>query len=175
MTLPVDVPIDTTTSFERLVREHQSTVWRYLRFLGCAPVLADDLSQETFLRVLDGRLSDRGPEVARAYLKQVAKTLFLKSRERDARRREVDLDTAEAAFEWYAREDGGDGARAALAQCVEELVPRARKALDLRFAERLDRDAIAARLGIGAHGAKSLLQRTYARLRACIERRLGDG
>lgn len=32
-----------------LVRAHQAGVWRYLRFLGCHPDEADDLTQETFL------------------------------------------------------------------------------------------------------------------------------
>ncbi|MEM0926231.1 MAG: sigma-70 family RNA polymerase sigma factor, partial [Planctomycetota bacterium] len=35
-----------------LIRVHQRGVWRYLRMLGCDEATADDLTQETFLRVL---------------------------------------------------------------------------------------------------------------------------
>ena len=59
--------------------------------------------------------------------------------------------------------------------CLADLSPQARRALALRFADKLPRTELAARLGIGTHGAKSLLQRSYARLRLCIERRLRDG
>ena len=36
---------------ERLVREHQAELWRYLRYLGSDAARAEDLVQETFLRV----------------------------------------------------------------------------------------------------------------------------
>ena len=41
------------TQLADLVRQHQAGVWRYLRFLGCDRPLADDLTQETFLAVLE--------------------------------------------------------------------------------------------------------------------------
>ena len=37
----------------QLIREHQAGVWRYLRVLGCSRELAEDLTQETFLAVLE--------------------------------------------------------------------------------------------------------------------------
>lgn len=166
------MPTDPEPPFARLVRGHQVAVWRYLRFLGCAPAEADDLTQETFVRVLDKSVQRFGDDGARAYLRRVAKNAFLKHVERKGRAPEIELDAAEAAFEWYRRDDDGESTRAALDACLEELSAEARLALSLRFAEQLDRRSIAARLGIGEHGAKSLLQRTYARLRTCIERRL---
>ncbi len=160
------------TAFERLVVENQAMVWRYLRFLGCAPTDADDLTQETFLAVL-GRSIDRfGDDGARAYLRRVAKHAWLKRLERQKRLPLVDLELADDAFTWYRRDDDGEATSQALDRCLDELPERARHALDLKFAERLERDVIAARLGIGAFAAKSLLARAYARLRACIERRL---
>ena len=35
-----------------LIARHQNGIWRYLRMLGCDSSTADDLTQETFLRVL---------------------------------------------------------------------------------------------------------------------------
>ena len=56
-TTPAHQPDSASTSepdpwVEELARRHQAGVWRYLRLLGCAPDLADDLVQETFLQVL---------------------------------------------------------------------------------------------------------------------------
>ncbi|MCA8944347.1 MAG: sigma-70 family RNA polymerase sigma factor [Planctomycetes bacterium] len=158
--------------FERLVRTHQAMVWRYLRFLGCDDAEARDLTQDTFLRVLDRPIDRFGEGGTRAYLRRVARNAYLRSLERAARRPVVDLDVAEAAYEWYRGDDEGESTRDALDACLETLSDQARRALELRFGERFTRDAIAAELGIGAHGIKSLLQRSYARLRVCIERRL---
>ncbi|MEM7202382.1 MAG: sigma-70 family RNA polymerase sigma factor [Planctomycetota bacterium] len=167
------VPTATLGSLETFIRQHQTHLWRYLRFLGCDPAQADDLTQETFLKVLDKPLADFGGGGARAYLCRTAKNALLKWRERDQRLARVDLATAEMAFAWACVE-GDDGTRTldALGQCLDELAPSAQQALQLRYGEELQRGEIGARLGLGDHGVKSLLQRTYARLRACIERRL---
>ena len=43
---------DAVLSPSELVAKHQHGVWRYLRMLGCDTATADDLTQETFLKVL---------------------------------------------------------------------------------------------------------------------------
>ena len=84
------------------------------------------------------------------------------------------VETAEAAYEWARGEDEGASTQAALEACLGELSDQARHALALRYGEELERSAIASRLGLGIDGVKSLLRRSSARLRACIERRLGN-
>ena len=37
---------------EELIRKYQHGIWRYLRVLGCEASLAEDITQETFLRVI---------------------------------------------------------------------------------------------------------------------------
>ncbi|MBK8979800.1 MAG: hypothetical protein IPM29_28210 [Planctomycetes bacterium] len=71
-------------------------------------------------------------------------------------------------------DDDGRATLAALDACLGQLSSRARHVLHLRFAERADRDTIARRLGVGTLAVKSILSRSYAALRACIERRLAD-
>jgi len=160
--------------FERLVREHQTMVWRYLRFLGCGPELAMDLTQDTFLRVIDVPVDRFGDDGASAYLRRVAKNVFLRRLEREGRRHEVSLESVDAAWDWFRREDDGASTMQALEACVAELPARSRRVLDLRFGRGLGRDAIAAEMAIGGFAVKSLLARTYARLRVCIERRIRD-
>ena len=160
--------------FARLVRTHQAMVWRYLRFLGCDHATASDLTQDTFLAVHGKDVGRFGDDGARAYLRRTAKNAFLRRLEREARAPQVDLEIAESAFEWFRGDADGEHTLAALRQCLRDLSDQARTALELRFGERCDRKAIAARLGIGEEGAKSILQRSYSRLRVCIERRLRD-
>ncbi len=159
--------------FSALVRTHQTQVWRYLRFLGCEPGLADDLTQETFLAVVERPVHRFGESGARAYLRRVARNFYLKDRERRGRRpTELDLESAENAYAWFEGEDAGEQSLAALRVCLGQLAPAAREALSLRYSDKFERPAIAAALGLSTHGVKSLLQRSYARLRVCIERRL---
>lgn len=160
--------------FEAFVCAHQAMVWRYLRFLGCDPDRASELTQDTFVSVFGKDVHTFGEAGARAYLRRVARNAFLKQVTSARQRDELDFETAVAAYDWYRRDDEGESAMAALDACLEELGAKARRALSLRFGEKLDRNALAERLGIGAHGVKSLLQRSYARLRVCIERRLRD-
>ena len=161
-------------AFARLVRTHQAAIWRYLRFVGCTPNEADDLTQETFLAVVDRPLHRFDDGVARTYLRRVARNGFLKLRQSQRRRATAEMELGELAYEWYARTDDGAQVLDALRACMADLGETARHALTLRYVEQLRRRDIAGRLGLTAHGVKSLLQRSYGRLRACIRWRLGD-
>ncbi|MEX0713698.1 MAG: sigma-70 family RNA polymerase sigma factor [Pirellulales bacterium] len=162
-----------STGFDvaRLVKEHQTGVWRYLRALGCAPAQAEDLTQETFLRVLERPFQDYNRAATAAYLRQVARNLFLTSQRRAARTLVVaNLDEIEVLWARWTDRDGGQELVQALERCLETLAARARQALDLRFRERLSRAGIAEKLGMSEAGAKNLMQRAKRHLRACIER-----
>lgn len=157
----------------RLVQMHQDEVWRYLRFLGATAELADDLTQETFLQLLRAPFEDRGPAAFSGWLRTVARNLYVRS----FRRPPVplaELDELEAAWQRFARDDGGDETLDRLRRCLERLDGRARQAVQLHYEERRSRRDIADKLGIGEDGVKSLLRRTRTLLRDCIERG-GDG
>ncbi|HEX7449919.1 MAG TPA: sigma factor, partial [Pirellulales bacterium] len=57
----------------RLIEEHQAGVWRYLRVLGCNAAEAEDLTQDTFLAVLEKPFHDYQRAATAAYLRQVAR------------------------------------------------------------------------------------------------------
>lgn len=162
------------SAFERLVHTHQAAIWRYLRFVGCTPAEADDLCQDTFLAVVDRPLHRFDTGVARTYLRRVARNNFLKLRRSQRRRAAAEAHVGELAFDWFARDDDGVQVLEALRACLDEVSDSARHALTLRYAEQLGRRDIARHLGMSTHGVKSLLQRSYARLRACIRWRLAD-
>jgi RNA polymerase sigma-70 factor (ECF subfamily) len=154
----------------RLVRAHQAEVWRYLRYLGASAELADDLTQETFLQLLRTPFAERTPAATAAWLRTVARNLYVKAFRRPPFAL-AELDAIEAAWTGFAGDDGGDGSLARLRACVEQLSGRARDVVRWQYEERKSRADIAARLGIGEDGVKSLLRRTRALLKACIEGR----
>ncbi len=161
-----------TTGFDpaRLIEKYQVGVWRYLRALGCEPALADDLTQETFLSVLQHPFTDLGPAATAAYLRKIAHNQFISVQRKVGKVIVVeDIEEFDRAWEQWAGEDDGEAMVEALRECLQELTSRARLALEMRFRDRESRASIAAALGISEHGAKNLMQRAKQVLRNCIE------
>ena len=162
-----------TADFEALVDHHQAAVWRYLRVLGCDPAEAEELTQEAFVRLLDGPFEVRSARSTRRYLRNAARFLFLQARERQARR--VEVAWTDAVDTWFGEQcerDDGDAWLAALQHCTDGVRGRARDVLEAFYGEGLSRGEIAQRLGMKENGVKTVLQRLRAQLRACIEREL---
>lgn len=153
----------------RLVQRHQAEVWRYVRFLGASAELADDLVQEAFLQLLRAPFAERSPAATAAWLRTVVRNQYVKSF-RTPPFQLAELDAIEAAWTGFAREDGGEQSLDRLRACMGRLDGRAREVLRLHYEERRSRRDIGQRLGLGDDGVKSLLRRTRAVLRACIER-----
>jgi RNA polymerase sigma-70 factor (ECF subfamily) len=171
-TVPQQLKPDAAT----LVREHQAEVWRYLRYVGAGPELADDLTQETFLQLLRAPFQDQGRAARAGWLRTVARNLYLKSLRRrgpEGDLAQAELEAAEAAWSGFARADGGQEHLAALRQCLDELDGRARQAVHLQYEERRSREALGQALGLSPDGVKSLMRRVRTALRACVERRIG--
>ena len=157
----------------QLIEKYQVGVWRYLRALGCDPALADDVTQETFLSVLQHPFTDFGPAATAAYLRKVAHNQLISSQRKVGKVIAVaDIEEFDRAWEQWAGNDDGEAMVEALRECLQELTPRARLALDMRFRMRESRASIAAALGISEHGAKNLMQRAKQVLRKCIEGRV---
>ncbi len=158
---------------EGIVRAHQAEIWRYLRFLGCEPALVDDIVQETFLSILERPFEDRSHVSTAAYLRRVARNLYLMSLRKSARAPVFeDLEAADRVWSRYAREDGGENYVQTLRECFGHLKHKARESLMLRFREGLSRVQIATKLGMTENGTKSLMRRARQMLRDCVTRRM---
>jgi RNA polymerase sigma-70 factor, ECF subfamily len=155
-----------------LVREHQADVWRYLRYLGAAADDADDLTQETFLAVARSPFELRSRGETASYLRTAARNQLLMLRRRQGREAST-VDLAAAEDVWAAALDDGDSSVLldALAACYEALTGRVRDAVDRFYRDGNSREEVARELAISLDGVKSLLRRTRATLRECIERR----
>ncbi|QDT69729.1 RNA polymerase sigma factor [Planctomycetes bacterium MalM25] len=158
----------------RLVRERQAEVWRYLRYLGADPPEADDLTQETFLALARSNFVEQSDAQTSGYLRTVARRQLLMLRRTQKRRiNTVDLDAADAV--WGQAFDGAnpwDDHVEAARGCVEKLDGRAKRAIDLAYRDSVGREAIAEQLNMKPDGVKTLLRRTRAKLRECIEKTL---
>lgn len=169
---PVEsTPGETDLSPSELITRHQRGVWRYLRMLGCDDSTADDLTQETFLKVL--RRSDfvqHSEAATAAYLRRTAHNALV-SRHRKLSRMHSTADASameEIWNRWAGKDLSGDVTIDILRDCLQHLTDRARKALVMRYEGSASRMEIAEALGIGDHGARNLMQRAKEKLRQCV-------
>lgn len=167
---------DTSTSFDaaQLIVTHQRGVWRYLRSLGCDASLAEDLTQETFLKVLQRPFEERSQAATAAYLRTTARNLYISVLRQAGRNLDVDIAELEASWSRWAELDGGDTLIETLKSCLETITDRARQALEMRFRDQASRADIAGSLGISEHGAKNLMQRAKQALKTCIEQKTNE-
>ncbi|MEX0714877.1 MAG: sigma-70 family RNA polymerase sigma factor [Pirellulales bacterium] len=156
-----------------LVRAYQAGVWRYLRFLGCDESQADDLTQETFLAVHRKPFAQRCPQASAAYLRSVARNLFLGAIRKSKRQGQIEnFDLAEQVWQQYVKDDAYEAWLEALRDCVETVNGRARQAIDLFYRDNRSRTEIGQTLEMTDDGVKSLLRRTRELLRRCVEQKV---
>ena len=156
-----------------LIQTYQAGIWRYLRALGCETSLADDLTQETFLAVLQRPFQDVNPAATTAYLRKTALNFLISHERRAGRVRAVEnIEQLDHTWTRWAGDDDGEAVLAHLRDCLNRLTDRARLALEMRFRGDQSREQIAVALDITEHGAKNLMQRAKQQLRDCIENKL---
>jgi RNA polymerase sigma-70 factor (ECF subfamily) len=154
----------------RLIDRYQAGVWRYLRALGCDPAEADDLTQETFLAVLQRPFQQFNTAATAAYLRRVAYNRLVSERRRSGKIIFTEqLEEADQAWARLVSDENGEALLEALRQCLSQLSERARWALEMRFRDRFSRAEIASALAISESGAKNLMQRAKKQLRTCVE------
>ena len=111
-----------------LITRHQRGVWRYLRMLGCDTATADDLTQETFLRVLRRENFVQHSDAATSsYLRRTAYNLLV-SRHRKQGRMQTVVESSvldEIWDRWAGKDLTGDLAVDALRSCLDGLTDRA--------------------------------------------------
>lgn len=143
--------------------------------LGCDTSTADDLTQETFLRVLrQENFVQHNDSATAGYLRRTAYNLLVSRHRKLGRMQTVSESTVldEVWNRWAGKDLTGDIAVEALEACLGELTERAQLALRMRFADNASRVEIGSALGITDHGARNLMQRAKGQLRTCVEAKL---
>ena len=157
----------------RLIQTYQAGIWRYLRALGCEASLAEDLTQDTFLAVLQRPFNDVSPAATSAYLRKTALNMLISYERRAGRMRPVEnIEQLDRTWTRWAGDDDGETVLNHLRDCLDRLTDRARMALEMRFRGEASRTDIASALEITEHGAKNLMQRAKQQLRECLENKL---
>src|SRR5262245_29217561 len=113
-----------TTGFDpvHLIQTYQAAVWRYLRAMGCDPALAEDLTQETFLAVLQRPFQDINTVATAAYLRKTALNLLISHHRRSGKVTAVeDIESLDRTWTRWAGADGGEAAIDALRDCLKRL------------------------------------------------------
>ena len=162
---------------DEFVERYQRGLWRFARLLGAAGDHAEDLVQEALLAALHKGIDAYADPEAAAWLRAAVRNLWrmhLRTQRRRPEHQALDAtpELAEAALARHGGDDGsGDAYVAALRLCLEQLDGRAKRALELRYAEQSSRSAMASELAMGEDGIKTLLRRTREALFACVQRR----
>ncbi|MDP6634793.1 MAG: sigma-70 family RNA polymerase sigma factor [Phycisphaerae bacterium] len=165
-----------------LITEHQSAIYRYLRYLGADSASAEDLTQDTFLAAFKSESVPDTDNKARraAWLRGISRNLLLAQ----LRRRRADpvlvgseyLQRAEDVWSaQFAGDEDGLGYTEALRHCLSALPDKDRRLIDLRYAQRKSRIEMANMRKMSPDGIKTQLRRIRSRLADCVRRRISTG
>lgn len=153
-------------ALEQLFERHGDPVYSYLLRCGADPGLAEDLTQDTFIRALEGAHLFEGRGSARGWLYKIAGRLLLDAWRRQGRkppaaRRAEAVSTAELAENMETH--------AAVRWQVDALPEPLREALLLRVVDGLSYQEIYEATGAPERTGSHRLGRAVALLRAGLE------
>lgn len=151
--------------FDEFYREMHPRLWAFLVRTTREPDLAEEVAQESFVRLLASRGATLPAEERRAYLFRIAENLVRDAARRRSRERTASL--AEAP-EPVAPEPAEPMCRRA-ATALGALGERERKLLWLAHVEEWNHAEIAGLLGLAAGSVRVLLHRARRRFRERLE------
>nr|WP_323379655.1 sigma-70 family RNA polymerase sigma factor [Stieleria sedimenti] len=185
--LMIRVRNDDAAAFEELLRKYQPRLVRLMRTIGPKPDLAEDLAQETFMRVFRARHSYEPGAKFSTWLFTIAANVARNAMRSQGRRQEVnEIDApvtsdgsqavgilAATALDASSLMPGrlveGSERGAIVRQAVEALGERQRTALMLSRFENLSYAEIAETMGLTTKAVKSLLSRARVNLREILQ------
>ena len=145
-------------------------LWSYLRASCGDAALADDLLQESYLRLLSADLAHEEDSGRRAYLYRIATNLLRDHWRRGKRRPEHSNAASDEPLADVAQCAGaGPGERLDVRRALARLAPRDRQLLGLAHVEGASHREVASILGLGAASVRVLLFRARRRLAAALE------
>ena len=169
----------TPPSWDEIVREHSTRVYRLAYRLTGNKQDAEDLTQETFLRVFRS-LSSYTPGTFEGWLHRITTNLFL---DQARRRRRIRVEAmGEDAARVASTDDRGRPERGFehvnldhdVQRALDALRPEYRAAVVLCDIEGLSYEEIAVTLGVKLGTVRSRIHRARSQLRAALEHRRSD-
>ena len=158
-----------TPEVETLYRENRRSIRAYLVYLGVSSDLAEELTQEAFLRLCQSLRQGSAIENSRAWLFRVEHNLGMEVRSEEKYFSSV-------AINWERQPAASDSPESAvidrernqlISAALEDLSPQQRNCLYLR-AKGLRYKEIAEVMGIGSSTVSEFLRRAIARLSEAV-------
>jgi RNA polymerase sigma-70 factor (ECF subfamily) len=154
--------------FHNLFERYSQDVYRFALYLSGDPSLAEEIAQETFVRVWVMPGEVRGGTV-KAYLLTIARNLYLAERRRSARHVALDSDLPDSKPGPEAVA-GGQQELDAVLEALQGLREADRAALLMHVQDGLSYAAIASALGLSTAAVKVRVHRARIKLRGMWSR-----
>ncbi len=143
--------------YERSAR----SLWAYLARVSCDPALADDLTQESYVRFLCASFPDDGEVAARRYLFRIATNLM---RDHWRRPRSTSIDEIPEELLAVTVSSAQSDSQAMLGPALAQMRPRDRQLLWLAYAEGYSHREIAEVTGLASASIRLLLFRARRKM-----------
>jgi RNA polymerase sigma-70 factor (ECF subfamily) len=150
------------TEIESLYQRYASEVRRFALFLSGDPVMADEITSDTFVSAWLARERIRQPTV-KSYLLTIARNLYRDRQRRDARHTELDEQMTDKRISAQTHMEQSAEVRAVLAE-LQQLPEIDRTVLLMRALDEMPYEEIAETLGITVVAAKVKAYRARVRL-----------
>lgn len=160
--------------FEAILRETQSVIRAYIAGMGVPLDGTDDLAQEVYLEFYKGRDRRPGNVEPIRWLKGIAKNLCLNYFRKSKRKAEQHLEAVAVLLERLDCPLEESAASDTLGGCLDQLPPRSRELIALRYEENLESAAIGRKLKLSPEAVRITLLRIRSVLRECLGRRLAQ-
>lgn len=147
------------------------SLWAYVARVSRDPVLADDLTQESYVRFLCATVPQEGEVAARRYLFKIATNLL-----RDHWRKPQSASLEEMPEEVFAARCGGavqTEMQVMLTPAMAQMRPRDRQLLWLAYAEGYSHREIAEVTGLGSASIRLLLFRARRKMAQLLRKEGG--
>lgn len=147
--------------FENFYNQHSRSLWAYVRRIANSAEIADDITQESFMRFLGA--TRRTDTNEKAYLYRIATNLVYDSFRRSTReRKRREIATEEPVYEQFAAESE-------MTKVFDKLKPQERALLWLAYVEGYQHSEIAETLNLKSLSVRVLLFRARRKLIALLE------
>jgi len=161
-------------AFEALVGHFEKPTYHFILRMVRRPALAEDLSQEVFLRLWQNLERIEGPDLVPSWLRRVAANAVIDHwRKEDARRRRIEALREHPIARRVVRPSSRMESKEAIdvvRSAVAALPAKLRSVLVLRTAEGLSYDQLADVLGISVGAVRSRLFRARQELLGILKR-----
>ena len=143
---------------EQLYEKHKTGIFRYALSILKSPTLAEDVLQETFVRLLQRNTPRSATDNVQAWLYRVARNICYDLLRKNKRETEPSDAVSSAQFGYI--------------ELIQPLTPKEQEIVSLKILGNLSHKEIASVLGLTVHGTKKRYERSILKLRESMKEEL---